>query len=155
MRRAVILTTRTLLVISLACCGACQRGSQSSSTAYGALPPSSSGELKFVGTPPAHPFHPEAGNYYGRTIFEADGPAYSHIEVREVLIPPHTKSHVRPLPGPAVLDLTTGDARLMIGNQPEALTAGAMRAISAGEMLQLENPNPQPAIVRLYVIRRR
>jgi hypothetical protein len=153
--RAVTLPRSVLIASVLAALVACQRSPQNAFVAHGPLPPPPSGTLKFAGTPPAHPFHKEAGNYYTRTVFETDGPSNSRIEVRDVLIPPRGKSQFAALPGPAVLDLATGTARLMTGGKPEAIAAGAMRSLPAGQALELENPDARPAIMRLYVIRAR
>ena len=85
----------------------------------------SSRSSKFALTPPAHAFKKGAGNYYTRIVFEADGPSYSHIEVGDVLIPPGTTSEIAPFAGPALMELTTGNASFMTPNGREAVTAAA------------------------------
>ena len=157
MRSRAFLLADTLVVVltAAACFTACQRAPQQASDAHGPLPPPPAGELKYAGSPPAHPFAKQTGNYYSRTVFETDGPDNSHIEVREFLIPPRTKSSVAALPGPAVIDVATGNATLATGDKPEALAVSAMRSLPAGQVLQFENPGARPAIVRLYVIRPR
>jgi len=119
------------------------------------LPTPPPGELKFAGIPPAHPFEKQDGNHFARTVFETDGPSNSHIEVRDVLIPPHAKATVAALPGPVVIDPAgTDNVTLSQGGKPEAL-GGAMRQVPAGQALAFENSNSQPVTVRLYVIRSR
>ncbi len=119
------------------------------------LPPPPAGELKFAGTPPAHPFARQPDNYYARTTFETDGPGNVHIEVRDLLIPPRSKSTVPASSGPVIVDVTSGKATLSTGDKPEALTVGAMRSLPAGRALQFENRDAGPALVRVYVIRAR
>ena len=120
------------------------------------LPTPPSGELQFAGNPPAHPFEKQEGGHYARTVFETDGPGNSHIEVREVLIPPHAKATVAALPGSAIIDPggTTG-VTLATGDKPMALADGAMRSLPAGQALAFENSDANPATVKLYIIRSR
>jgi hypothetical protein len=152
MQSQVVIVARVLLVLALAGLGACDRNRQDALAQEQPTPP---GTLKFAGTPPVHPFHSEGGNYYSRTIFETDGPKYSHIEVRDILVPPRTKSQLAPLPGPAIIELRTGNLTLATGTSPEALVAGTIYQLAAGQPIKLENPDAIPAIVRLYLIQAR
>lgn len=120
------------------------------------LPTPPAGELKFAGNPPAHPFEKQEGGHYARTIFETDGPSNSHIEVREVLIPPHAKATVAALAGSAVLDpVGSTGVTLSNGDKTMALTDGAMRSLPAGQALAFENSDANPATVKLYIFRSR
>jgi hypothetical protein len=156
MRTPGLLITDFLLLAAVACFTACQRSPQNVAPLVNRpLPPPPTGELKYAGTPPANPFAKQTGNYYGRTVFETDGPGNSHIEVRDVLIPPHSTSSVEALPGPAVVDPTTGKATVSIGDKPETMAVEAMRSLPAGQVLRFENSDSRPAVIRLYVIRGR
>jgi hypothetical protein len=119
------------------------------------LPVVPAGELKYAGTPPTQPFAKQAGNHYLRTVFEADAPGDTHVEVRDVLIPPRSKSNLAALPGSAVMDLTTGKVMVSLTGKPEELAASAIRSLPAGQPIALENTEPRPAIVRLYIFRGR
>jgi hypothetical protein len=105
--------------------------------------------------PLAHPFTKQAGNLFARTVFETDGPGNTHIEVRDVLLPPRSKTSIEPLPGPAVIDPAYGKATISTGNKSEMLAAGTIRSLPAGQSLAFENPDSGPAMVRLYIIRAR
>jgi len=133
----------------------CQMNAEEPASVHGSLPAPPSGELKFAGTPNPKPFVRQPGNYFLRTVFETDGPGKSHIEVRELLIPPRTKGTVAPLPGPAVyeslIEVMTGSA----GEARQRLAAREMRSLEAGHELQIENPDSRPADIRLYLIRSR
>jgi hypothetical protein len=154
MRNRAAVAGRVPLIL-LAVIAGCQRTPKQAFVAHGRLPPASSGMLKFAGTPPAHPFHKEAGNYFARTVFEADGPKDSHIEVRDILIPPHTKSEIGSLPGPAVIEVADGRATLSAGNKTTALVVSTMSELPPAQALRIENDDARPAIVRLYIIRAR
>lgn len=60
--------------------------------ASGPLPPPPSGQITFAGSTPEHSFHLEEGNVLARTVFEAAAPSSSHIQVRDVMLPPNAKS---------------------------------------------------------------
>jgi hypothetical protein len=113
------------------------------------------GELRYAGTPPAHPFAKQAESLYTRTVFETDAPGHSHVEVRDILIPPTSKSTLAPLPGSAVMDLASGKVALSIGGNSEAMEANAIRSLPAGQTVAIENTDSRPATVRLYIIRAR
>lgn len=117
------------------------------------LPPPPRGELKYAGNPVEHPFTKQEGNHFDRTAFEADGPGNSHIEVRDILIPPKAKSTVAALPGSAVMDLSNGKVTLTLGDKREELRGGPMRALPGGQALEFENTDSQPAAIRLFIIR--
>ena len=155
MRTPGPLIAAALILAAASCFTACQRSPQNAPLVNRPLPPPPAGELKYAGTPPAHPFAKQTGNYYARTVFETDGPGNSHIEVREFLIPPRSTSSVAALPGSAVMDPATGKATVSIGDKPEKLDVDAMRSLPAGQALQFENPDSRPAMIRLYVIRGR
>jgi hypothetical protein len=134
---------------------ACRGRSHDAFVAHGPLPPPPPGPLKFAGAPPEHPFHKEPGNVFERTIFQTDGPNSSRIEIRDLLVPPRTKSQIAALPGPAVLEIATGTATMSLGEKPESIVSGAMRSVPGGKPVQVENPDDHPAILRLYVIQAR
>src|ERR1700690_2456703 len=150
MRNKNVLIAATL-VLAAAGFTSCQRNQAQPPVAHGPLPPPPAGEFKFAGAAPVHPLAKQTGNYFGRTVFETDGPGNSHIEVRDVLIPPQAKSAVEALPGPAILDAATGEVTVLIGDKPEKLAMGAIRSLEGGQALQLENSDSHPAMVRLYV----
>jgi hypothetical protein len=154
MRRYVVIAAALMLPV-LGCSTIPQKNQPNPPIITKPLPPPPSGELKYVGNPVAHPYAKQEGNYYARTVFESDGPSNSHIEVRDILIPPKSKSTVTALPGSAVMDLSEGRATLSIGEKHEELAEGLMRSLPAGQALEFENPDSGPATIRLYIIRGR
>jgi hypothetical protein len=145
-----------LLIFAVAACfSACNQTQPEPAVAHGSLPPPPAGELKYAGPPLTRPFTKQAGNYFARTVFETDGPGNSHIEVRDVLIPPQSKGKLEALPGSAVIEAATGTLTLSTGDHSEALATGVMRTLPAGQEQQFENSDSRPANVRLIVIRAR
>lgn len=148
-----------LLFSVVACAAGCAKGGTEAPPTVVDKPlptPPLAAEIKFAGVPPAHPFAKQAGNYYARTVFETDGPNNSRIEVRDILIPPHAKSAVEALPGPAVMDPAgAGNVTLSIADKLESLAEGTTRSLPAGQAMAIENSDSHPATVRLYIIRSR
>lgn len=150
------LIAKTLILAAAVCFTGCQQSKDAPSVITRPLPSPPAGELKYAGALPAHPFAKQAGNHFARTVFETDGPGNSHVEVRDVLIPPRSKSTVEALPGPAVIDPAgAGNVTLSTGDKPEALAGGTLRSLPAGQALAFENSDSRPAMVRLYIIRSR
>jgi hypothetical protein len=154
MRRPALVLLPAVIMFVVGGLTACRR-SHDAFVAHGPLPSPPSGQLKFAGAWPEHPFHKEPGNVFERTVFQTDGPNSSRIEIRDLLIPPRTKSQIAALPGPAVLELATGAATILLGEKPESMVSGAMRSLPASKTVQVENPDTHPTMLRLYVIRAR
>jgi len=155
LRHPIIIFLRAVTVSVAVCVTACRGRGHNAFVAHGPLPPPPSGPLKFAGSPPEHPFHKKAGNVFERTIFQTDGPNSSRIEIRDILVPPRTKSHIGALPGPAVMELVTGAATVTLGEKQESIVGGTMQTIPGGKPFQVENPDAHPSMLRLYVIRAR
>jgi hypothetical protein len=148
----VIAATLLIVVVSLVLV----RGGGEAFVAHGPLPPPPSGSLAFAGVPSQHPFQKDASGALVRTVFETDGPGDTRFEVRDLLIPPRGKSELRALPGPAIIELATGSAKMSLGEKAEALVLGTeMKTLAAGTSASIENSGPIPAMLRLYVIRAR
>lgn len=154
MRRLAPVVLPAAILIVVAGLTGCRR-SHDAFVAHGPLPPPPSGQLKFAGALPEHPFQKEPGDLFARTVFETDGPNGSQVEIRDLLIPPHGKSQMAALAGPAVIELATGTATIVSGTNPEPIVIGAMRALPAGQTVEVENPDARPAMLRLYLIRAR
>lgn len=154
MRRYFVIAA-ALMLPGLGCSTAPQKSQPNPPIITKPLPPPPPGELKYAGNPVPHPFTKQEGNHFARTEFETDGPGNSHIEIRDLLIPPKAKSTVLPLPGSAVMDLSNGKVSLAMGGNREELSGGPMRALPGGQSLEFENTESQPATIRLFIIRAR
>jgi quercetin dioxygenase-like cupin family protein len=122
--------------------------------ASGPLPPPPSGQVTFAGSTPEHSFHLEKGNVLARTVFETAAPSNSHVQVRDVMLPPKAKSKLAALPGPALVEVYSGEGKMALGEKEEKaeqLTAGSMRSVPAGQVLGFDNPGALPLVLRLYV----
>lgn len=117
--------------------------------------PPASEQIVYAGQPPEHSFHLEEGNILVRKVFETAAPSNSHLEIRDVLLPPNSASKLAALPGPALLEFYSGEGTLGIGEKPkktEALTSERLRAIPSGQGLAFENKGATPLVLRLYIL---
>jgi hypothetical protein len=142
-----------LLVVSTAAWFAYRYANRRAFLASGPLP-SPSGQVTFAGSTPEHSFHLKEGNVLARIVFEMAAPSNSHIQVRDVMLPPNAKSKLPALPGPALVEVYSGEGTMSVGEKAEkgdGLTAGNMRSVPAGQMLAFENQGALPLVLRLYV----
>lgn len=148
MQRAHTLIVLTLVVSLVGC------ANRKAFIARSPLPPPPSQHVTFAGSTPEHPFHLEVGNVLSRTVFEAAGPSNSVVEVRDFMLPPHAKSQLAAFPGPALLDIYSGEGALwpgQKGEKGERLVPGQVRSVPAGQVLLFDNQGAYPMIVRLFV----
>jgi len=153
MRRPFLLVLLVILVVTTAWFGY-RYANRRAFLASGPLPPPPSGPVTFAGSTPEHSFHLEKGNVLARIVFEAAAPSNSHVQVRDVILPPNAKSKLAALLGPALVEVFSGDGTMALGEKAEIgdrLTAGNMRSIPAGQLLAFDNQGALPLVLRLYV----
>jgi quercetin dioxygenase-like cupin family protein len=153
MRRFFLLVL-VLLVVATAAWLGYRYANRRAFLASGPLPPPPSGQVTFAGSTPEHSFHLEEGNVLARTVFEAVTPSNSHVQVRDVMLPPNAKSKLAALPGPALVEVYSGEGTMALGEKAEKsdrLTAGNMRSVPAGQVLAFDNQGALPLVLRLYV----
>lgn len=117
-------------------------------------PPPQGGAVTFAGPTPANSFQLKDGNVLARTVFETDTPSNTHSEIRDYMFPPNTKSKFEALPGAAVLDVYSGEAKLSMGEEGVKdvhLIPAGLQSLPAGQNLVIDNQGALPFVVRIYV----
>lgn len=150
MRRRLLLATVVVVILLLAWI-AYSLADRKAFVARGPLPPPPSDQVTFAGVAPEHPFHVAAGNILSRTVFQSSAPSNTQVEVRDFILPAHAKSQLAALPGPALLEVYSGEGALKLNEKSERLTAGNMRSVAAGEVLAIDNSGTLPVVLRLYL----
>ena len=153
MRRYFLLVLLLVVVVIAGWLGY-RYANRSAFLASGPLPPPPSGQIKFAGSTPEYSFHLEECNVLARIVFEAAAPSNSHLQVRDVMLPPNAKSKLAALPGPALVEVYSGDGTMALGEKAEKsdrLTAGNMRSVPAGQVLAFDNQGALPLVLRFYV----
>jgi len=149
MRRRLLLVSIVIVVLLAAWIGY-RFANREAFVAQGALaaPPD---QVTFAGPTPDHPLKLEAGNILSRTVYRTSVASNAEVEVRDVMLPPHAKSRLQALTGPALLDTYSGEGTLSLGERTERLAAGQMRSVPAGQALDFDNPGAYPLVLRFYV----
>jgi hypothetical protein len=153
MRRSFLLALVILVVVTVVWLGY-RYANRRAFLASGPLPPPSSGPVTFAGSIPENSFHLEEGNVLARIVFEAGAPSNCHVEVRDVMLPPNAESKLAALPGPALVEVYSGDGTMAHdekAGKSDRLTAGNMRSVPAGQVLAFDNRGALPLVLRLYV----
>lgn len=148
MRHSHVALGLTLVLLFVAC-------NRKAFVAHGPVPAPPSQQVTFAGSTPSPPFHLEEGNVLSRIAFQATGPSSSVIEIRDYLLPPHAKSSLPVLPGPALFETHSGEGFLSLGQEgqkSERLVPGQMRSIPAGQALVIDNQGAHPMAVRAFVV---
>ena len=119
----------------------------------GPLPPPPPGAVAYVGRPPAIPFE-RLGTQDGsiRTIFQGQGPDISNIEIREVIVGARALVRLDPLPGPALIDLRSGEGSLQAGDRSIQLGVSNVISVAPGLPLDFRNSSDVPSVLRIYLV---
>ena len=128
-------------------------GQDGSHSDTGPLPPPPPGAAAYVGRPAAIPFE-RLGTQDGsiRTIFQGQGPDSSNTEIREVIICARALVRLDPLPGPALVDLRSGEGSLQAGDRSIRLEVSNVIAVASGVPLEFRNSSDVPSVLRIYLV---
>jgi quercetin dioxygenase-like cupin family protein len=127
----------------------CQGESEQDETAL--LPEARPGETNSSSYAPKNPYKEAATNLLARTVFEATGPGGVKIEVRDLFVLPGKTAEKVSLPGPAILEVLSGDGKMTSGDKSQELRTGAITSIAQGAAFSLESQDVTPLILRARV----
>lgn len=153
MRRGVLFVA-VVVVILLAAWFAYRYVNREAFVAQGPLPAPPE-QVTFAGITPDHPFTLGPGNVLARNLYRTSALGNADVEVRDIMLPPHTKSQLPALSGPALLELYAGSGTLSLGDNSAAIAAGQMRSVPGAQALNFDNPGAYPLVVRLYILEAR
>ncbi|HVH30209.1 MAG TPA: hypothetical protein VNA31_00885 [bacterium] len=142
-----------LLVIVVVAWFAYRLASREAFVALGPLAPPPAGPLVFAGQTPRHPFHLEGDSVLARTVFATATPSNAHVEIRDVVLRPNAKSQLPALPGPAVIEVYSGEGSVTVGRGEtgERLTSERIHLVPGGQVLSFDGVGARPLVLRLYV----
>jgi hypothetical protein len=87
-------------------------------------------------------------------VFETTAPSNSHLEIRDVLLPPNSQSKLPALPGPALIEFYSGEGTITVGEtaeKSEVLTSEILRSVPSGQGLAFDNKGTTPLVLRFYI----
>ena len=93
-----------------------------------------------------------AKNLLERTIFEAAGPSGTQIEIRDVFVAPGTKVETISLPGPAVLQVVSGEGSATIAAKRQELKMGTSVTFPQDTSCTLESQGIMPLVLRAHIV---
>ena len=117
----------------------------------GPLPESAAGNPA-AARPPAAAFERLGTQSAGiRIIFRGTGPANTDVEIRELIVAPHSTVRLDPVRGPTLVDALGGEAILSVDGQPPTPTAAGVTTVPAGQLLEIRGGDT-PSVLRLYSV---
>lgn len=99
-----------------------------------------------------NPYKEVAKNLLERTILETAGPSGTQIELRDVFIAPGTKVENVSLPGPAVLQVVSGEGGATIGTKSQELKMGTGVTLPQDTSCTLESRGIMPLVLRAHIV---
>lgn len=117
----------------------------------GPLPDSAAGNPAAV-SPPSAAFERIGTQNAGiRSVFGGTGPDNTNVEIRELVVAPHSTVRLDPVPGTTLVDPRGGEAVLRVDGQPPTRGAAGVTIVPAGEPLEIRGGDT-PSILRLYSV---
>jgi mannose-6-phosphate isomerase-like protein (cupin superfamily) len=108
-------------------------------------------ETNFSSYTAKNPYKEVSTNLLARTVFEATGPAGTKIEVRDLFVPPGKTAEKVSLPGPALLEVLSGDGKMISGEKSQELRIGMTLAVAQGAVFSMESRDIEPLVLRARV----
>lgn len=99
-----------------------------------------------------NPYKEVAKNLLERTVFETVGPSGTRVELRDVFVAPGTKVENVSLPGPAVLQVMSGEGSATIGGKSQELNVGTTVTLPQDTSCALESRGITPLIFRAHIV---
>jgi hypothetical protein len=108
-------------------------------------------ETNFSSSTTKNPYKEVATNLLARTVFETTGPNGIKIEIRDLFVPPGKTAEKVSLPGPALLEVLSGDGKMTSGEKSQELRVGVTTAVAQGAVFSLECRDIGPLVLRARV----
>jgi hypothetical protein len=117
----------------------------------GPLPESAAGNATAV-RPPAAEFERLGTQNAGiRSVFHGTGPSNANVEIRELIVAPHSTVRLDSVPGTTLVDVRGGEAILRVDGQPPIKAAASVTTVPAGQPLEITGGDT-PSVLRLYSV---
>ena len=128
---------------------ACQGESERQSTPL--LEEARKNEDNFSRYVPKNPFKQIGEHLLERKLFETTGPAGVRIELRDLFVVPGTRVDKLSLPGPALLQVLSGQGKITTAEKSEELGPGTSVTLTQDASFALDSPGITPLILRARI----
>ena len=117
----------------------------------GPLPESAAGNPTPVPPPPGAFERLGTQNGGIRTIFRGTGPTNANVEIRELIVAPHSTVRLDPMRGTTLVDARGGEGMLSVDGRPPTPAAEGVTTVPAGQVLEVRGGDT-PSLLRLYSV---
>lgn len=139
------------ILLAFACLQAgCRREPERETTPL--LAEARSDESNFSPAASKNPYKEVAKNLLERTVFETPGPSGTQVELRDVFVAPGSKAESVSLPGPAVLQVVSGEGSATIGGRSQELKMGTVVTLPQDATCALESRGVMPLVLRAHIV---
>lgn len=111
-----------------------------------------SDESNFSPAASKNPYKEVAKNLLERAVFETAGPPGTQLELRDLFVAPGTKVENVSLPGPAVLQVVSGEGSAIVGGKSQELTMGTALTLPQDTSCALESRGVMPLVLRAHIV---
>lgn len=151
MNQRILHFSQALALAGLVCLpSGCQSEPERQSTPL--LEEARAGETNFSPYTPKNPYKEAGKNLLTRTVLETPGPSGVNIELRDLFVAPGTTVEKVSLPGPAVLEVLSGEGKITTGEKSQELAQGTTLTLAQDASCTLESHGITPLVLRARVI---
>src|SRR5580693_2448428 len=109
-------------------------------------------ETKFPPVKTKNPYKEVERNLLERTVYESAGPGGSRIELRDLFVSPGATVAKVSLPGPAVLQVLSGEGKMTAEEKATELTVGTTMILGQDTSCALESRGITPLVLRAHIV---
>lgn len=109
-------------------------------------------ETNFSAVKVKNPYMEVQKNLLERTVFESAGPGGTRIELRDLFVVPGATVEKVSLPGPAVLQVLSGEGKMMAAEKATELTVGTTVTLGQDTSCALESQGITPLVLRAHIV---
>lgn len=109
-------------------------------------------ETNFSAVKAKNPYKQVQKNLLERTVFESAGPGGARIELRDLFVVPGSTVENVSLPGPAVLQVLSGQGKMTAAEKSTELTVGTTTTLGQDTSCVLESRGITPLVLRAHIV---
>jgi quercetin dioxygenase-like cupin family protein len=99
-----------------------------------------------------NPYKEVEKNLLERTVYESAGPGGTRIELRDLFVSPGAMVEKVSLPGPAILQVLSGEGKMTTAEKATELTVGTTLTLGQDTSCALESRGITPLVLRAHIV---
>ncbi|HXE34973.1 MAG TPA: hypothetical protein VN087_13745 [Verrucomicrobiae bacterium] len=109
-------------------------------------------ETNFSPVKARNPYKEVEKNLLERTVYESAGPGGTRIELRDLFVSPGAMVEKVSLPGPAILQVLSGEGKMTTAEKATELTVGTTLTLGQDTSCALESRGITPLVLRAHIV---